>query len=199
MTALRVLTGCAALLLTALLFLPAAVRIRYDGDSVKADARILLVTVPLIPSGEKPEKGRPESGKRNARPLSFPDLLQLLNDFLPRWRDILRQLAWSLVLRRCRVTLLVAGDDAAETGLRCGKAWFLIHTLRAFLGRHIRIREWAFDVRQDYLSGRSAERISADLELRVAPAALLRAGFRLFFRGGVCAVRFPKSAVERIG
>lgn len=59
----------------------------------------------------------------------------------------------AITLKRCRITMVIAAEEADQTAIRYGRANALLYTIYAFLGRHIRVKEFKAELRQDYLSG----------------------------------------------
>lgn len=68
----------------------------------------------------------------------------------------------AITLKRCRITMVIAAEEADQTAIRYGRANALLYTIYAFLGRHIRVKEFKAELRQDYLSGPEGESAEAD-------------------------------------
>lgn len=120
------------------------------------------------------------------------DWLQLINDLLPVLGEALRKMGKAITLKRCRITMVIAAEEADQTAIRYGRANALLYTIYAFLGRHIHVKEFKADLRQDYLSGPEGESAEADLLVLVCPMILAGAGFRLLRKGGKIYLRFAK-------
>lgn len=90
------------------------------------------------------------------------DWLQLINDLLPVLGEALRKMGKAITLKRCRITMVIAAEEADQTAIRYGRANALLYTIYAFLGRHIRVKEFKAELRQDYLSGPEGESAEAD-------------------------------------
>ncbi len=129
----KVLLGL-ALLLAFLLFVPLRVQVLFRQGEVTARLRVLFLNVPLFPtpSGKekagrpKPAQGRPETEKKEKpkrNTLEFIlDILRLINDLLPHAGRGLGHILRRVTLSRCRVSVTVAQEDAADTALRYGQS-----------------------------------------------------------------------------
>lgn len=120
------------------------------------------------------------------------DWLQLINDLLPVLGEALRKMGKAITLKRCQITMVIAAEEADQTAIRYGRANALLYTIYAFLSRHIRVKEFKAELRQDYLSGPEGETAEADLLVLVCPMILAGAGFRLLRKGGKIYLRFAK-------
>lgn len=120
------------------------------------------------------------------------DWLQLINDLLPVLGEALRKMGKAITLKRCQIAMVIAAEEADQTAIRYGRANALLYTIYAFLGRHIRVKEFKAELRQDYLSGPEGETAEADLLVLVCPMILAGAGFRLLWKGGKIYLRFAK-------
>lgn len=189
----KVLLGL-ALLLAFLLFVPLRVQVLFRQGEVTARLRVLFLNVPLFPtpSGKekagrpKPAQGRPETEKKEKskrNTLEFIlDILRLVNDLLPHAGRGLGHILRRVTLSRCRVSVTVAQEDAADTALRYGQVNAAFYSVYALLCSTIRVREFRLSVTPDYLGGE--EKADADLELRVRPSAVLCGGLIFVFRAG---------------
>ncbi len=199
MIVLYIFLGLIALLLL-LLLLPLRLSLSYREEAFSAEAGYLFLRFPLYPPREsKKDKPSPGEEKKEKPPApkgkkpSFLDYLGLFNDLIPLVREVLRHTLGRLTLKKCRVRMTVAGEDAAETGIRYGRAHFLIYELYAFLSHHIKIKEWHFEVAQDYLGGPDAETAEAEVLLKILPLTLLSAGLRLLLKGAPAYLDLMKS------
>ena len=199
MTGLWLLLGLSALLLL-LLLVPCRIRAAYHEGELTADGRWLLWRFVLWPLPEKspaapPEKkpaGKPAApkDKKDSRP--FMDWLQLINDLLPDLHKALQKSLGAITLKKCRLDMTVAAEEADQTAIRYGRAYALLYTIYAFLSRHIHVKEFQVNLQQNYISGPEGETADADLLLLVCPMVLAGAGFRLLWQGGKIYLRFAK-------
>lgn len=202
MIALWIVLGLLALILV-LLLIPAGLSLGYHGGDFTAEGKWLFLRFTLYPlpekaEAEKTEKQEKQAGEKkppkekSAEPHPFMDWLCLINDLLPTLHTALQKMLGAITLKRCRITMTVAAEEADQTAIRYGRANALLYTVYAFLSRHIRVKEFKAEVFQDYLSGPDGETADADLLLLVCPMILLGAGFRLLWQGGRAYLRFAK-------
>lgn len=174
MIALWIILGVLALILV-LLLLPAGIAVSYRNGTLTAEGRWLFLHFTLwpLPEKDKAEKEQKPEGKSEAAPKKkktgekrpFMDWLQLINDLLPLLGEALQKTLGAITLKRCRITMTVACEDAAQTAIRYGRANALLYTAYAFLGQNIKVKEFRADIRQDYQSGPEGETADADLSL----------------------------------
>lgn len=201
MIALWIILGLLALILV-LLLLPAGIAVSYRNGTLTAEGRWLFLHFTLwpLPEKDKAEKEQKPEGKSEAAPKKkktgekrpFMDWLQLINDLLPVLGEVLRKMGKAITLKRCQITMVIAAEEADQTAIRYGRANALLYTIYAFLSRHIRVKEFKAELRQDYLSGPEGESAEADLLVLVCPMILAGAGFRLLWKGGKIYLRFAK-------
>ena len=201
MIALWIILGLLALILV-LLLLPAGIAVSYRNGTLTAEGRWLFLHFTLwpLPEKDKAEKEQKPEGKSEAAPKKkktgekrpFMDWLQLINDLLPLLGEALQKTLGAITLKRCQITMVIAAEEADQTAIRYGRANALLYTIYAFLGRHIRVKEFKAELRQDYLSGPEGESAEADLLVLVCPMILAGAGFRLLWKGGKIYLRFAK-------
>ena len=120
------------------------------------------------------------------------DWLQLINDLLPVLHKALQKSLGAIALKKCRLDMTVAAEEADQTAIRYGRAYALLYTIYAFLSRHIHVKEFQVNLQQNYISGPEGETADADLLLLVCPMVLAGAGFRLLWQGGKIYLRFAK-------
>ena len=173
MIALWIILGLLALILV-LMLIPAGLALHYHGEDFTAEGKWLFLRFTLwpLPEKEEPEKAekkqekkaaeKPKKEKKSER-RPFMDWLQLINDLLPVLGEVLRKMGKAITLKRCRITMVIAAEEADQTAIRYGRANALLYTIYAFLGRHIRVKEFKAELRQDYLSGPEGESAEADL------------------------------------
>ena len=175
-----------------LLFAPAELEAVWRREALSLRLRLLgFLPIPLLPRKEKPGKGAkkgkapreespPPGAEKKGRPGSFLELLQLILDLLPSLAESAGYILRRLTLSRCRIALVISGEDPAETGLRCGRAYALGYSLQAGLRGLMGVREFHLNVLPDYFSGREAA--DAEVSLRFRPSTLLFGGILLLFR-----------------
>lgn len=201
MIALWIILGLLALILV-LMLIPAGLALHYHGEDFTAEGKWLFLRFTLwpLPEKEEPEKQKKagEKSRRKAKKEKkserrpFMDWLQLINDLLPVLGEALRKMGKAITLKRCQITMVIAAEEADQTAIRYGRANALLYTIYAFLSRHIRVKEFKAELRQDYLSGPEGETAEADLLVLVCPMILAGAGFRLLWKGGKIYLRFVK-------
>lgn len=203
MIALWILLGLLVLLLV-LMLIPAGLSLSYHGGEFTAVGKWLFLCFTLwpLPEKEEPEKAAEPQEKKAAekkpkkekstekRP--FMDWLQLINDLLPVLHKALQKSLGAITLKKCRLDMTVAAEEADQTAIRYGRAYALLYTIYAFLSRHIHVKEFQVNLQQNYISGPEGETADADLLLLVCPMVLAGAGFRLLWQGGKIYLRFAK-------
>lgn len=185
------------------MLIPAGLALHYHGEEFTAEGKWLFLRFTLwpLPEKEEPEKAgkkqekkaaeKPKKEKKSER-RPFMDWLQLINDLLPLLGEALQKTLGAITLKRCQITMVIAAEEADQTAIRYGRANALLYTIYAFLSRHIRVKEFKAELRQDYLSGPEGESAEADLLVLVCPMILAGAGFRLLWKGGKIYLRFAK-------
>ena len=185
------------LLILAFFFLigciPVGADVSYLGGVLTVKAKIGLLRLTLLPkkpkkpqkqkkpkkSKEKPKPEKPKE-KKKPQPLSggisgVMELLQFACDTLGDLRRKLRMERLELHVR------FGAGDDAAKTAIRYGRAWALIGTMLPMLERIFVIKERDIGAELDY---NKEEKMTLDARLCItitigrALALALRAGIR---------------------
>lgn len=202
MIALWILLGIFLFFLL-LSLVPVGIELHYHENRFSVALRYLFFRFQVIPLPEslkkppkkpkkittKPKKAKEPAPKaKKKRP--FMDYLQLINDLLPVISSALHRMIGSITVKRCRISLLVAAEDAGDTAIRYGQANTLLYGIYTFLARHIRFKEFRADVRMDYLHGQEAETADADLLLSSRPLTMFTAGIRLLWRGGTIYLDF---------
>lgn len=202
MIALWILLGIFLFFLL-LALIPLGIELHYHENRFSMALRFLFFRFQVIPLPEslkkppkKPKKtaAKPKKAKESApkpkKKRPFMDYLQLINDLLPVIGNALRRMVGGITIKRCRISLLVAAEDAGDTAIRYGRANTLLYGIYTFLARHIRFKEFCTDVQMDYLRGPEAETADADLLLSARPLTMFTAGLRLLWRGGTIYLDF---------
>lgn len=189
--AMWILLGCAALVLL-LLLLPVRLRFFCARGQLRATLWVLGgIPIRLMPrrprrktqappeKKQKQKKEAPEPAEnRRAGPLrqifaqnDLPDAIaiccRLLRLLCERTRWILRRMRFS----RLRLSVSLAGDDAAATALLYGRACAAIYPLLAFLQANLRVSFRRVDLRADFAGGQSDLQAGGTVALR--PIVLL--------------------------
>ena len=142
MIALWIVLGLLALILV-LLLIPAGLSLGYHGGDFTAEGKWLFLRFTLYPlpekaEAEKTEKQEKQTGEKkppkekSAEPHPFMDWLCLINDLLPTLHTALRKTLGAITLKRCRITMTVAAEEADQTAIRYGRANALLYTEPAY-------------------------------------------------------------------
>ncbi len=183
-------------LLLVLLFAPVEVEAVWRRQVLGVRVRLLgIFCIPILPRKAKEDKPSRPAGKRRKKKAAPPaqkekkgpprtplDTLQLVNDLLPHLAESAGYLMKRITLSRCRIALVLSGEEAADVGIACGRAYALGYSLQAGLRGLIRVREFVFNVLPDYISGQDAADVEA--ALRVRPSSLLAGGILFLWRAG---------------
>ncbi|WP_274953620.1 hypothetical protein [Angelakisella massiliensis] len=187
-----------------LLWLPAAVLallllipLRFQGSWLDGEYKLTLrllgvIPIPLLPrkekkkaataSAKKQKKAKSQKKQLSPKDPAFPlDLLQTINDVLPEVLESMGFLLRHLKISRCRITLSVVGEDAAEVGMNLGKAYRLGYAAYGCLSPVVRLKEFRFQVLPDFMGDRG--KLAVEGEGRIIPAMLLAAGVVLAAKG----------------
>lgn len=167
-------------------------------EGLQVRLRVLFVWIPLYPS--KPKKSPPAS----RRPLPRPPPRQRKR--APRrygWCWTIwswQRRCWSrgngswdglprgITLHHLRLWLLVAGEDAAQVGIRFGRANALCYSLLAVLQRLFTVRDARLDIRPNFLPD-GEEWVQGEGMASARPVVLLWAA--LCLAAGVLKVLWP--------
>lgn len=109
------------------------------------------------------------------------DVLGLINDLLPQVTGSVGYILRRLTLSRCRVALIISGEEADEVGISCGRAYAVAYAAQSALrGAGIRVKEFHFNVLPDFISEKNVA--DAEVTLALRPSALLMGGVLLLWR-----------------
>lgn len=188
-------------LLLLLIFAPVKVETVYRGEVLSLRLRLLwLLPIRILPAKEKPPgkekppKKKKKPGEKKPKkehihekkpPPGGPaeqvlDLLELINDLLPHLTGSMGYILRRLTLSRCRVALILSGEEADEVGISCGRAYAAAYAAQSGLRGVIRVKEFHFNVLPDFISGKSAADVEVTLAVR--PSTLLAGGLLLLLR-----------------
>ncbi len=179
-------------LLALLLFAPVKIEAVWRKEVLSVTVRLLwLFPIRLLPAKEKPE--RPKKAKKQSpakakkekkQPKGDPAetalaFLGMINDLLPQVGEFLGRTARGITVSRCRVALVVSGEEADQAGIACGRAYALGYGAYSALAGVVRVKEFTYHVFPDFLSGQGAA--DAEVTIQVRPITLAAAGCILLF------------------
>lgn len=198
-----ILLGILAFLLL-LLFTPVKVEAVFRENVLSLRLRLLwLFPIRILPAKEKkPEKEKPPKKPKKSKkskekkqekkhllsgkaPPKNPveqvlDILGLVNDLLPGLTGSMGYILRRLTLSRCRVALIVSGEEADEVGISCGRAYAVAYAAQSALRGAIRVKEFVFNVLPDFISGQNVA--DAEVTVQLRPSTLLAGGLLLLWR-----------------
>jgi hypothetical protein len=186
MTALYILAAVLLLILLLMLW-PASVQIRYQEDRLTVDLRLFgLIRIGLYPEDkkkggkEKPAKKKAVSAVPLSRAERLMRMLQKINDLLPEVAQAAGYLLGKTTLSRCVILMELGKEDAAQTAIAVGQANAIGHALAARLASFIKVKQFNFQVRPNYIA-RVAD-ASAEAMLRIAPLSGVIGGLSFLWR-----------------
>lgn len=199
----------AAFLILLALIVPVGVEIRYRQGELTAWATLLWVKrIPLYPAPppkpKKPKEEPPAQQDKEKKPpppgaaaQQLMDLLTLVSDLLPTLGESLGYILRRLTLRRCRITMVVGKEDAADTALWVGQIQAVGYNLYALLCHWIRVKEFYFWVTPDFTG--PTQRGDAEASLRIRPSSVVNGLLILLWKGGPQALKVlqPKNKATR--
>ncbi len=197
--------------LALLLFAPVKAEFTWRKESLSLRLRLLwlfpLTILPAKPGGKekkpkkpkKPKKEAPGEGAEAPPPPKKRDpaeraleLLRTVNDLLPHLASFIGYILKRLTLSRCRIALVIAGEEADQVGIGVGRAYAVGYGVYSGLCGVIRVREFRYNVLPDYISGEGAADAEFTLELR--PSTLLAGALILLVRGAATLLRGQRPA-----
>jgi len=192
-----ILLGFLVLLLL-LLFAPVKAEFLWRQEVLSLKLRLLwLFSIPILPAKEKEKKPKKPKKPKKKKPEKKPapqgppppkkspvekalDILQLVNDLLPHLTESIGYILRRLTLSRCRIALIVSGEEADQVGISCGRAYAVGYAAQSALRGVIQVKEFVFNVLPDFISGNGAA--DAEVTLEIRPSTLLAGGVLLLFR-----------------
>lgn len=178
-------------LLALALFAPVGLELVWRREVLHLRLRLLwLFPVTILPEKEKPRTEKKPRRAKKKPPKEKPkkqrdpaetalELLRIANDLLPRVGEFFGRITRGVVISRCRIALVVAGEEADQAGIACGRAYALGYGAYSAAAGVVRIREFRYHVMPDFLAERGAA--DAEVTLQVRPVTLLAAGCILLF------------------
>lgn len=186
-----------------LLFAPVKVEAVYRAEVLSLRLRLLwLFSIPILPAKEKKKKPRKKKAPKKPKkakekkpeekhiqsgkaPPKNPveqvlDILALVNDLLPHLTGSMGYILKRLTLSRCRVALIISGEEADEVGIACGRAYAAAYAAQSVLRGAVRVKEFVFNVLPDFISGKNVA--DAEVTLALRPSTLLAGGVLLLWR-----------------
>lgn len=196
------------LLLVLLLFCKVRVELLYLDGALTVRVRILhllrFLVYPVKPkkprakkAEKKPKKPKKEKPPKEETPkkkgsMLLGDIVQTLNDLLPLLGRSIDYWLRHLTINRCRVRAVVHREDAAETGLECGKLNAICYTLYAWCRSRIRIKTFSLNIVPNFVN--DEEPLNVELHISTSPAALLWGMLLFLARGGRAILKGPMGA-----
>ena len=108
------------------------------------------------------------------------EVLQLVNDLLPHLTASAGYILRRVTLSRCRVALVVSGEEADQVGIACGRAYAVGYAVQSGLRGVLQVKEFIFNVLPDFVTGQEAA--DAEITLEARPSTLLAGGVLLLWR-----------------
>lgn len=123
------------------------------------------------------KKKKPEK-KKEKKPLEFSHSIGTVVDLLGSLKGGAAMIVRGFRIYRLRLTMVVAGEDAAETAVDYGKCNTIIYSSYALATHFLNLCNPDIDIRPDFVS----EKSSVDFEMRgmLLPITVLIAALRIF-------------------
>lgn len=182
-----------ALLLALLLFSSLSFHVSCDNGAFSLTAQYLWFRVPLSlekkesgppkakPQKKSAEKPKEEKPKKEKTPLA--QSVRLIWDLIASAAEDLGILISKLRLYDLTLRLTLAEEDAAETGIRYGKACAYVYSGLGLLQGLLRVRKVGeIRVTPDFSAGASRSDYFFSFCLKLRVGSLLRAALRILFR-----------------
>lgn len=187
-------------LLCLVLFAPVKAEFLWRREELQLTLRLLwFIPIRILPPGEKkPKKPRgkrpkkPKKQKPKPEPSSPPrpkkgpveevlDLLRTINDLLPHVGRSGGYILRRITVSRCRIALVVSGEEADEVGIACGRVYAVGYAAASGIRGFVRMKEFILNVLPDFISGQNAA--DAEVTVEVRPSTLLTGGMILLWNG----------------
>ena len=192
-------------LLALALFAPVKAEFIWRREVLSLRLRLLwLFPLSILPAKPGREEGKPKRPKRprKERAKKAPkkqdpaeralELIQTVNDVLPHLASFAGYILRRLTLSRCRIALVIAGEEADQVGMGVGRAYAAGYGAYSALCGVIQVKEFIDNVLPDYISGEGAADAEITLELR--PSTLLAGGLLLLVRVAALLLRGQRPA-----
>ncbi len=214
---LYILLGIAAFF-ALLLLAPIVVTFGYAQDKPALSVRYLFVRLRLAPAKPKPRRAKGSRKAAKAEKQAAPKKKKPLQNLVAQngvlgavkllvqtvktlSAAVLRLLAGAR-LRRLRLTVGVAGEDAAAAALTYGEVCALVYPFLGWVSRQVKLIRPQIDLHADYLSSQSTLAVSGKLYITAGHAVgtVLGAGWRIIrnyltnYKGGKQHERNQESA-----
>lgn len=183
-------------LLALIFFAPVKAEVLWRREVLSLKLRLLwLFPVKILPQEEKPEKPRrkkkpkkakakkdekEKKPKRKRDPAELVmEILRLVNDLIPRVGEFFGRVTRGITVSRCRIALVITGEEADQVGIACGRAYAVGYGAYSVLAGAVKVREFVYNVMPDFLAEKGAS--DAEVTVQVRPVTLLAAGCILLF------------------
>lgn len=181
-----ILLGILAAILL-LLCVPVRLILRYcTGKTPVGVLRWLFFQIDLLKAAERKtidvdtsakEQTKPHPAKEK-KPLEFSRMLGLIADLLSSLKGGARMIVRRFRIYRVRLSMIVAGEDAADTAIDYGKCNAAVYSAYALAKNFMNLKNPEIEIRPDFVSGNG----SVDFEMRgrLMPIVALAAAARIF-------------------
>lgn len=194
----KILLGLLALVglaLVLVLVIPVGVELRYRQGELTAWLTLLgckrIDLYPAPPPKEKKKQEEPPPKEPAAEKKPPPpgaaaqrlmDMLTMVSDLLPTLGETMGYILRRLTLKRCRITMVVGKEDAADTALFVGQIHAIGYNLYAILLSWIRVKEFYLWVTPDFTG--PTQQADAQVSLRLRPSSAVMGGLIFLWKGG---------------
>ncbi len=181
-----VLLGILAAILL-LLCVPVRLILRYcTGKTPVGVLRWLFFQIDLLKAAERKttdvdtraKKADKPHPKKEKKPLEFSQMLGIVADLLSSLKGGAGMVVRRFRIYRVRLSMIVAGEDAADTAIDYGKCNAAVYSAYALAKNFMNLKNPEIEIRPDFVSGNG----SVDFEMRgrLMPIVALVAAVRIF-------------------
>lgn len=121
-------------------------------------------------------------------------IIQLISDLLPQVGRGVGYILRRLTLARCRTVLIVGGEDAAKSALRCAQIYAVFYSGYALLANLMRVQEFHLSVIPEFLG--AEENADVELLMRLRLSSILWGG--VLFIGGTLRVLLKSHSFDTV-
>lgn len=126
---------------------------------------------------KKPAKEKKEIPKKEKKPMGLMDILELINDMLPRVGAGMGFIIRHIIIRRCRVTLTIEGEDAADTAIKYGQINAVCYNIYAYAASALKLKDFCLELIPCFSP--QPQQQKACLEIGASPAMMLWGALRM--------------------